>query len=326
MKDKISIIVPIYNSSKYLDRCIKSIINQTYKNIEILLVDDGSTDDSFDKCNKYKNKDKRIKIYTKENEGVSATRNFGISKATGKYFSFVDSDDYIEKNYIEVLYKGLTKYNSKICLGGYRTIYLNGKIENKSSSKEYQSNKKEALTKLLYVDGVDVSPCSKLYDISLFKNIKYPVNRLFEDTATTYKIIDQCDNIAVCDYPIYNYCIRSKSITSEKFDIKKMDWIISALEMTHYIKSRYKDLDKACLAYLMYSHIGVLSSLAMNDNGYKRERKEIVDFIKRNKTKYIKDNKVSKQYKMVTILISTNYFLFKIALNVFQRIKNKRYE
>ena len=105
-----------------------------------------------------------------------------------------------------------------------------------------------------------------------------------------------------------------------------MDWIISSIEMTHYLKKKYKELNNACLAYMMYSHIGVLSSLAMNDKNYKKERKELVLYIKTNRKKYIKDNNVSKKYKMVANIISLNYGLFKLFLHVYQKLVVKRYE
>ena len=326
MKDKISIIVPIYNMEKYLNKCVNSIINQSYENLEIILVNDGSTDDSLNICNKFKKKDKRVVFLKKENGGLSSARNYGIEHANGKYISFVDADDYIEKDYREKLYNCITKYKVKISIGGLKTIYENGQKTDYSTKKIYKINKKDAFKKMLYVDEIGVSAWSKLYLKELFDNVKYPEGRIFEDTATTYRLIDQCEDIGVCDYPIYNYCIRSKSITSEKFNIKKMDWIISAIEMTHYLKNKYNDLDNACLSYMMYTHIGVLSSLAMNDKEYKKERKELISYIKSKKSKYLKDENVSKKYKMVTRLICTDYRLFKIALKLFQKINGKRYE
>ena len=118
MKDKISIIVPIYNMEKYLNKGVNSIINQSYENLEIILVNDGSTDDSLNICNKFKKKDKRVVVLKKENGGLSSARNYGIEHANGKYISFVDADDYIEKDYIEKLYNCITKYKVKISIGG----------------------------------------------------------------------------------------------------------------------------------------------------------------------------------------------------------------
>jgi glycosyltransferase involved in cell wall biosynthesis len=326
MKDKISVVIPMYNASKYLKKCIDNVINQKYSNLEIILVDDGSTDNCLEICNKYSKIDDRIVVIHKENGGLSSARNAGIEKATGKYITFIDSDDVVEKDYINILYDGIKKYKTKMCIGGLKTVYENGKVVDNSLKKTYKLSKMETFKKMLYTDGVSISAWSKLYDISLFKNVEYTVGRLFEDTSTTYKLIDQCDNISISDYPIYNYYIRKLSITSSKFNIKKLDWIISAIEMTSYLKKKYKELSSACTAYMMYTHIGVLSSLAMNDKDYKKERNEIISYIKANKKKYISDKNVQNNYKLVCRLICFNYFIFKIFLKTYQRFIAKRYE
>ncbi len=120
---KISIVVPIYNAEKYLDRCIQSILNQSYKDLEIILIDDGSTDSSNKICNNYQKRDNRIKFISQKNEGVSAARNRGISEATGEFIGFVDSDDYIQPNMYETLYGLINKYNCDISICGYFIEY-----------------------------------------------------------------------------------------------------------------------------------------------------------------------------------------------------------
>ena len=130
MKDKISVIVPIYNMENYLKRCVESILNQTYTNLEIILVDDGSTDSSLEICRYFENKDKRVRVYTKENSGLSASRNFGVERATGVYIGFVDSDDYIEAEMYEKLYNLIIDFqaevaecNLKICYPSNTELY-----------------------------------------------------------------------------------------------------------------------------------------------------------------------------------------------------------
>ena len=128
-KNLISVILPIYNVSDYLDRCMKSVINQTYKNIEIIMVDDGSTDDSALKCDEYKEKDDRIVVFHKENGGLSDARNYGIKRASGDYITCVDSDDFVDLDYIEYLYSLITKYNVKMSICQHRVLYSNGKVK-----------------------------------------------------------------------------------------------------------------------------------------------------------------------------------------------------
>ena len=306
----ISIIVPIYRVEEYLDKCLSSIINQTYKNLEIILVNDGSDDNSIKIAKKYAKKDERIKIIEEDNKGLSCARNTGINASTGKYITFVDSDDFIEENYIEILYKGIKKYKVDISIGGHNTIY-NDKTKQKYSNEEYALTKKEALKQLLYVNDIDAFAWSKLYKKELFDDTKFPRSRLFEDIATTYKLIDKVDNVCVVSYPIYNFVIRKGSITSDEFSNKKMDLIISAIEMTHYLKNKYKDLDDACKAYLMYAHLETIKLLANSKNKYKKEQKELVYYIRKHYLDYIKDKNVSKKNKFDVLVITLSFNLYK---------------
>ncbi len=317
MKDPlISLIVPIYRVEDYLDKCLNSIINQTYDNLEIILVNDGSDDNSIKIAKKYAKKDKRIIIVEEENKGLSCARNLGIITSKGDYIAFVDSDDYVEKDYIETLYKGIKKYKTKIAIGGYKTIYDNGKIKNKYSNKESVIDKKEALNKLLYVDDIYSFAWSKLYDRSLFEETKFPRNRLFEDIATTYKLIDSVDEVCVVSYPIYNYVMREGSINTQEFSNKKMDLVISAIEMTHYIENNYIDLTDACNAYLMYAHLETIKQLSNSKKNYKKERQELVYYVKKNYLEYIKNKNVSLRNKIDVLLIKCSFYLFKLIYRV----------
>ena len=203
----ISIVVPVYKVEKFLEKCIDSIINQTYKNLEIILVDDGSPDNCGKICDEYAKKDKRIKVIHQQNGGLSAARNTGITKATGKYISFIDSDDYIEKDYIELLYTTIKQSKADIAIGSHTVIYDTGTKLQKATGEKSILKPKEVLERILYDNNIDYSAWAKLYKIELFTNIKYPEGRLFEDAATTYKLIDISKKIAVNSKSIYNYII-----------------------------------------------------------------------------------------------------------------------
>ena len=308
----ISIIVPIYRVEKYISKCLDSILSQTYKNLEIILVNDGSDDDSISIAKYYAKKDNRIVIIEEDNKGLSCARNNGINSSNGEYITFVDSDDYIEKDYIEKLYNGIKKYKVDIAIGGHNTIYSNGKIKEKYSNNEYVIDSKEALEKLLYVDDIDSFAWSKLYKKSLFDEIKFPRCRLFEDIATTYKLIDSVDKVCVVSYPIYNYVIREGSITTDEFSNKKMDLIVSAIEMTHYLKNKYKDLAKACDAYLMYAHLETIKLLASSKHKYKKEQKELVYYIRKHYIDYIKDKRVNNKNKIDVLIVTLSFNLYKL--------------
>lgn len=214
----ISIIVPVYNMEKYIDKCINSIINQTYKNIEIIIVDDGSTDKSNKMIDKYKKIDKRIKVYHKKNGGLSDARNYGLEKATGEYIGFVDSDDYIENNMYEILYNNLIKYKADISVVNYNLVYekdFNYKKNFKEiSDKLLILNKMETIKLLLDDNKFGNYAWNKLYKRELFNNIKYPVGRNMEDLGTTYKIIEKCNRIVYDPIPLYNYLQRNNSIVN----------------------------------------------------------------------------------------------------------------
>ena len=213
----ISIIVPIYNVEKYLSKCIESLLNQTYTNIEILLVNDGSTDNSKKICEQFKGKDSRIKLINKENGGLSDARNKGLQKSIGKYITFVDSDDYVEKNYIETLYSLITKFNSEIAIADFRVIKGDKQKIKEKDIKEYCITSEKAIDEMLYSDFYYISACSKLYKKELFENVEFPKGKMFEDVGTTYKLIIKANKIACTNKKIYNYVIRNNSITTSKF-------------------------------------------------------------------------------------------------------------
>lgn len=242
--DLISIIVPIYNVEKYLIRCIDSLINQTYQNIEIILIDDGSTDYSGKIADDFVEKDLRIKVFHKKNGGLSDARNYGIKKATGKYINFIDSDDYVDKKFIETLYKMIVKYNCKISSVGYqefkdiKEVY----IKNVINEKEEVFSKKEAI-EYLYDDTKYCNYAwNKLYLKELFNDVEYPFNRKMEDLGTTYLLFDKCEIVAYNSIPLYFYFQRNDSIlhkVDEQFLIDKFTLIS---ERYNYIKNKYPDI------------------------------------------------------------------------------------
>ena len=196
MKTKVSVIVPIYNSELYIDKCIQSIINQTFKDIELILVDDGSTDKSIEISNKYAEKDKRIKIIKQKNKGVSSARNYGISIATGDFITFVDSDDFIEIDMLEILYNAAIYNNCDVVLSGIKIIKDNNiKYEFTKDSKIYT---KQEVFKLFYFDRQPFSPnyaCGKLIKRSICNKIKFREDIfLMEDALFSMEVFINCSN------------------------------------------------------------------------------------------------------------------------------------
>lgn len=226
--DLITIVIPVYNVKKYIERCIKSVINQTYKNIEIILVDDGSTDESGDICDEYAKKDNRIKVIHKKNGGLSDARNFGIDAANGKYISFVDSDDFVTNNYVEVLYNLIKNNDSDISVCIWKNVFEDNKTKKSYFTlfhREITATNLVMLQHMLYQKLFDTSACAKLYDISLFDNIRFPKGKLYEDLATTYKLFLKSKTISYSNDEIYYYFVRNNSITQSEFKEKDMDLI-----------------------------------------------------------------------------------------------------
>lgn len=230
MQDLISVVIPIYKVEEYLKQCIDSIIAQTYKKIEIILVDDGSPDSSGAICEEYAKKDKRIKVIHKENGGLSDARNKGIEEATGKYIAFIDSDDYIEPSYLGKLYYAVTKCDTKIAQCNIQKVDENSnKLEViGDETKEIKSGK--TMIKELYDNKWEnIVVWNKLYLKQLFDDIRYPIGKIHEDEFTTYKILYEIEKIVIIPEYLYCYRQREESIINKKYDLNKLD-ILEALQ------------------------------------------------------------------------------------------------
>ena len=217
---KVSIAVPIYNSSLYLSKCINSILSQSYKNIEVILVDDGSTDNSLEIMKKYQKKDERIKVYHKKNGGLSSARNYGMSKATGDYIMFIDSDDYIDPNMTEVLLKKILKEEADVCEGG---IFVHNKdntvciIYDFLTIKDKLNDRKELLTK--YADGfITIAVWSKMYKLDSVKDIKFDTTVFKEDSDYILRLCEKGLTFTQEPVPLYHYVKKeSGSLTGNRF-------------------------------------------------------------------------------------------------------------
>lgn len=324
MEELVTIVVPVYKVEKYIDRCIKSILNQTYKNLEIILVDDGSPDNCGKICENYAQKDKRIKVVHKENGGLSDARNAGISISNGKYISFIDSDDYIDPEYIELLYKTIKKDKSDMAISSHKVIYENGTVLEKATKEESILKPKEVLKRILYDDGIDLSAWAKLYKIELFKEIRYPKGRLFEDAATTYKLVDKCEKISIISRSTYNYIIRGNSITNVNFSEKKMDLIISTEEMCNYVKKKYPDLEEATNRRLMYAYLSTLTQLVKSNEKNENAEKKLYGYIKQNSKMILRDKNVPKRDKIAIISTKFGLGFYKIIWKVYEILTGRR--
>ena len=220
MDKKITVIVPVYNTKKFLKRCIMSIMNQSYSNLEIIIINDGSTDGSEKICNELEKADERIRVIHQKNNGIAATRNIGIENATGQYISFVDSDDYLEKDLYKSLLDRKIKSDKEILIFDYEICDVNGDVirnptlANKNhlvQKMEYYSN--DELLHLIWNEKLFCYLWSMLIPKKLFENIQFPNGRLYEDEAVFYKLFMESDGAEYIPYKGYHYVQHNNSIT-----------------------------------------------------------------------------------------------------------------
>ena len=304
-KEMISVIVPIYNVEKYLKKCIESLLNQTYNNYEIILIDDGSTDNSSKICDMYSN-NKKIRIIHKRNGGLSSARNYGINIARGKYISFVDSDDFVESDFLESLYYGLTNSGKSISACGVFRYYSKNIIKPYTIEKISLTINKEDAHKYAYIIGYyDVSMWNKLFDRKLFEDIRFPINRKSEDVFILYKLIEKSNGIYYNSNPKYYYRKRPNSISSSNeinYDI--IDATNEARD--YYIKNNYKEALLYSTRYLLFAYIGIYNIYLCKKKNCFNERENI-----RKKALYLKK------------MINYKYLRFQRRIQLFLFLKCK---
>lgn len=311
MNDLISIIVPIYNMECYLERCIESILNQSYLNIEILLIDDGSTDNSKDICLSYEKKDKRVKYFYKDNGGLSSARNYGIKKSKGKYIGFVDSDDVIHKDMFKILYDNLISTNCdlsicEVCRFSDDVLYT-------VSDEKIIYNKDDVLKIILEDKRICNYAVNKLYKKKLLKGIEFPLGKYQEDVGTIYKYILCCDSIVYSDSMLYGYYSRENSISKKltsKFIYDYFDAIeIRANDLKDYGLDDYIKLNKANVIMGLFIDLSVNRDLLKDDNlnGFMNNKLNELKLLYRD-TKKLNNKKHNLMIKI--LMFNKNLFMF----------------
>lgn len=301
-KYKLSVIVPVYMVEKYVAKCIDSIINQSYTNLEIILVDDGSKDNSGRICDDYKEKDDRIIVIHKDNGGLSSARNIGIENATGQLITFVDSDDYIKCNMYDMMIDCLCKNNLDVICCNYESDSTSKNEKNESAFKVLKHI--DAVARLLDEDGYRCYSWNKIYKKELFDNVKFPEGLFYEDIITNYKLFLKANRIGYVNAKLYVYNYRVGSITSEMFNEKKYDLFFAINELSSDAKTRdkkmYKMLLPGCVRYYFY----FVNSAIRSDVEIKTEISFLKRFIRDNYFSIVTSKKVS-----LKILMQSTFFL-----------------
>lgn len=314
---KVSVIVPVYNTEKYLDKCLNSLVNQTIDDIEIIVVNDGSTDNSLKIIKKYLKKySKKIILIDQENGGISVARNNGIRSATGEYIGFVDSDDFVELNMYERLYNTIKKSKSDIVVCDYKKYYTETEnitnidvVKNITATNIYESTS--------LINDIDYAPWNKLYKRTLFKGIEFPKNKKYEDLSTILKVFFKAKKIDKLAENLYFYRINENGETltvNKKINdiIFILEDIVSYAKNTKYYDIIKNDLKKLCVDKLFYY---LIMSYKLNDKRYIADfRNDIIKFLNNNFKDWKKYFILNADFRFITKLILSNNIIFKLYL------------
>lgn len=304
MKDFISVIVPVYNLSGYNRKCLDSKINQTYKKIELIIVNDGSTDGSTSICDEYASKDFRIVVIHKENGGLSSARNAGLDIAKGSLICFVDGDDYIEPNMIEELKNNLNKYNSDMSIYDYYYHYkdkTNRCLNNDNFSPEAISDIEKFYILFNDYKNLSTAAWNKLYKRELFDNFRYPIGKIHEDAYIICELLDRAKSISFVKKPLYNYVYRADSL-SHTISLKKFEDKIGLndAKIAFFNKKGLYDLsikEKDKKSYNLILGLAKLKQVKLVDDiAFERYYKELVATA--GDIKWTEANKYVKRFKV----------------------------
>lgn len=324
MRPLISVVVPIYNIEKYIQRCINSITEQTYQNLEIILVDDGSTDMSGHICDENAMHDVRIKVIHKENGGLSDARNAAIDCAQGEWITFVDGDDFLTKTAIDSMYKTAEITNAQMVCCLFKTVY-EGKDtyfdEIYDERKISVYSKINALNKMLHRSLLNDAADSKLYQIKLFDNIRYPKGEVYEDIGTTYKLYSAAEKIALIRIDGCGYFMREGSIQNSKFTKKKMSELRFVKEQKEYLDKKFPELEMATTDRLVSSCFHILFAI-IGQKEFEAEQKEVEKLIRKYRKKLIISKETSHKTRLGCIL---SFFGFHTEFLIYRllRIRGK---
>lgn len=326
---QLSVIVPVYNVEDYLRKCVESILNQTFTDFELLLVDDGSTDGSGELCEEFALLDKRVKVFHKENEGQSVARNFGISHACGNYLSFIDSDDWIEKEMYDEMLSPLSKNREvDIVVCGHRVVTETGNEEETVVfSKPVLLSGAEATMLILKDDEMPSFPWNKIYRKNLFEDIRFPEKRLYEDTATIYKTFHLAREVYVVNRICYNYLRRQGSTCLEKEPKKEArrayDNFRAFYERYLFAKEHeeYSPVLEICASKAFLMGIGLIHYMIKEKalfDGFDK------DFVHRSvgKMEDVLDNKeISSAKKAEYSLLRANTRLYRLFVKLYYQLR-----
>lgn len=324
-EEKISIIVPVYNVEAYLEKCVESILKQTYTNLEILLVNDGSTDKSGELCDKLALRDHRIRVIHKENGGLSDARNRGIDEASSNLIGFIDSDDYIDEDMYETLYRQMVASKADLSMCGHYDVYHQIPEKQVAEIKTWELMPEEAIKMVMEAKILSVTAVNKLYKKALFEQLRFRIGKIAEDAFIMVDLIHQCSKIVATNEKKYYYVHRENSITTQKFSLKFLNVIEAYEQNAKMISENYPDLYDVAIMRLNWAYFYVLDRLLV-DNDFKDKVLEdrLISYLKKNKKSILMDSRFTRARKMsfLALCLSRKLYL-RILLTQTKRQEKK---
>lgn len=316
----VSIIVPVYNAEKYLDRCIESIVHQDYDNFELIMVDDGSADQSSRIISEWKKKDGRIHIVRKENGGQSGARNSGIECARGDYLTFIDADDSVSEDYLSYLLSLfvpdclVTECNHYVVRGDKRKA--------NSTAGDRVLNKKEAFEEVLFHGCIDVAPWGKIYKREVFNHIRFPEGRIFEDTWIFGEILNETKYVAYGSRCCYRYYINDQSTVRKAFTPQNLQYIEAAQKLAFEALKCGDDMKIGGIRRINHARLSVLRYMKNCDVVFFNIREELRDQILDESKFFIHHPRTPRRDKMAVLLLKLGFRPFYFGWEQYSHNRN----
>lgn len=322
---KVSVIIPVYNVERYVEKSIQSVLNQSMKDIEIILVNDGSTDKSGEICDRYGEKEERIIVIHKENGGLSSARNVGVKAASGDYIGFIDSDDYIESVMYETLYQMAERDSADVAVCGVYDVYKNGKVPQCASREVFVCDQEEMFGHILLGEKISGTVCNKLIRKDIAKTLEFPVGKLFEDVFYSALLVQKIKKVSVTTEPMYFYVHRSDSITTCGYRRKDLD-VIEAFEIDKQLAvSHFPKLIAKAEFALNSAYLRVLDKILLT-KGYRRfpEYKIVKKYVKEHGKDIVYSPYFRNSRKVAVQALRINILLYKYLLMLNEKVNRKQ--
>lgn len=322
MNELISVIVPVYNVAPYLERCVESICRQIYRNLEIILVDDGSTDSSGKLCDRLAESDERVKVIHKKNGGLSSARNRGLDCAVGTYIGFVDSDDYIDLSMYEILYQKLKQYNAGVAICSRYYESEDGKRETRFpiTGKDRVMNAEEAIEEMNFLRSFDMAAYDKLYRKEVFADIRFPEGKLSEDYFIMFRVFQQAGCICFTPQPLYFYIQREGSISrNQKINY---DYIEAAYEQMINVEKIFPRLEGCMHSAYAFANMTVYNFHLKSGMPCSAEQRDTLRKNVLGNMNYIRKSRALPwRRKMQSELFIRSFALYGLFFRIYKRFR-----